>query len=241
MQEKKIYHITVGNFAANCWIYPLDNVPKNGQPDGLTPCAVIDPGDEGGRIIAFLDQHKLFPFYIILTHGHFDHIGAVSALAKEYRRRYGDGGDGGASKSSCVTIAIHTADAEYLGPEAYSAHNRSIKAIFGNSVNIETLLELPPSPDILLNEGDTIGPFTVLHLPGHTPGSIALWDEKAGVLFSGDTLFCGGYGRTDLPGGDEKQLYASLMRLFGMDGNIQVYPGHDEISTIGRETRDFQM
>jgi hydroxyacylglutathione hydrolase len=262
MQEKKIHHIMVGNLATNCWIYPLDNVPGNGQPDGLTPCAVIDPGEEGGRIIAFLDQHKLFPAYIILTHGHFDHIGAVSAVAKEYRRRYGDGA------SSRVTIAIHAADAEYLGPDAYSAHNRSIKAIFGNSLNIETLLtngessrpclhgydraseepkgvspllEPQPGPDRLLQEGDTIGPFTVLHLPGHTPGSIALWDEKAEVLFTGDVLFCGGYGRTDLPGGNSKMLYASLMRLFAMNGGIQVYPGHDGITTIGQEARDFQM
>jgi len=234
MQEKKIYHIIVGNLAVNCWIYPLDNVSENGQPVGLTPCAVIDPGEEGGRIIAFLDQHKLFPAYIILTHGHFDHIGAVSALAKEYRSRYG-----GAEKN--VTIAIHAADAEYLGPDAFAAHNRSIKAVLGDSINIETLIEPQPGPDKLLQEGDTLGPFTVLHLPGHSPGSIALWDEKAGVMFTGDTLFCGGYGRTDLPGGNDKQLLASLMRLFAMNGDIQVFPGHDGISTIGQESRDFQM
>jgi len=69
MQEKKIYHITVGNLATNCWIYPLDKEAENEQPAGLISCAVIDPGEEGGRIIAFLDQHKLFPSYIILTHG----------------------------------------------------------------------------------------------------------------------------------------------------------------------------
>jgi len=233
MQEKKIYHIIVGDLATNCWIYQLDNVSGNVQLAGLTPCVVIDPGEEGGRIIAFLDQHKLFPAYIILTHGHFDHIGAVSVLAKEYRSR------GGAENS--VTIAIHTADAEYLGPDAYSIHNRGINAVFGNSVNTETLLELQPGPDTLLQEGDVIGPFTVLHLPGHTPGSIALWDKKTGVLFTGDTLFCGGYGRTDLPGGNSKLLYASLMRLLKMNGDIQVYPGHDGITTIGQEARDFQM
>jgi glyoxylase-like metal-dependent hydrolase (beta-lactamase superfamily II) len=235
MQEKKIHHIIVGNLATNCWIYPLHNVTENGQPDGFNPCVVIDPGEEGGRIIAFLDQLKLFPSYIILTHGHFDHIGAVSDLAKEYHRRYGD------TASSCVKIAIHAADAEYLGPDAYSAHRRSIKAVFGNSVNIDTLLEPQPGPDQFLKEGDTLGPLTVLHLPGHTPGSIALWDEKAGVLFTGDTLFCGGYGRTDLPGGNSKLLYASLMRLFAMNGDIHVYPGHDGITTIGQEARDFQM
>ena len=234
MQEKKIHQLIVGNLATNCWIYPLDT-PVNGLPAGFNPCAVIDPGEEGGRIIALLDQLKLFPSYIILTHGHFDHIGAVSALAKEYRGRYGD------TASSGVTIAIHEAEAEYLGPEAYSAHTRSLKAVFGNSVKVEMLLDPQPSPDKLLKEGDTLGPFTVLHLPGHSPGSIALWDEKAGVLFSGDTLFCDGYGRTDLPGGDSNLLLASLMRLFAMNGDIQVYPGHDGITTIGQEARDFQM
>jgi len=226
MQEKKIHYLIVGNFATNCWIYPLDNAAGNGQPDGFEPCAVIDPGDEGPRIIAFLDQHKLFPSYIILTHGHFDHIGAVSVLAKEYRGRGGD---------KNVTIAIHAADAEYLGPDSSAIHKRGLKTIFGDSAFIDGLLEPQPGPDMLLNEGDAIGPFTVLHLPGHTPGSIALWDEKAGVLFSGDTLFCGGYGRTDLPGGNSKLLHASLTRLFAMDGDIQVYPGHDGITTIGDE------
>jgi len=236
MQEKKIHQIIVGNLATNCWIYQLDNVSGNGQPSGFAPCAVIDPGEEGGRIIALLDQLKLFPSYIILTHGHFDHIGAVSVLAKEYRSRCGN-----TAASSGVTIAIHEADAEYLGPDAYSVHNRGIKAIFGNSVNIEMFLEPQPSPDKLLKEGDTLGPLTVLHLPGHSPGSIALWDEKAGIMFTGDTLFCDGYGRTDLPGGNSKLLLASLMRLFAMNGDIQAYPGHDGITTIGQEARDFQM
>jgi len=232
MQEKKIYHLIVGNFATNCWIYPLDIVTENGQPDGFAPCAVIDPGEEGGRIIALLDQHKFFPSYIILTHGHFDHMGAVSILAKEYRSR---------STEESVKIAIHAADAEYLGPDAPSVHSRSIKAAFGNSAKIKTLLEPQPVPDMLLQEGNTIGPFTVLHLPGHTPGSIALWEQKAGVLFTGDTLFCGGYGRTDLPGGNSKLLHASLKRLFRMNGDIQVYPGHDGITTIGQEARDIHV
>jgi glyoxylase-like metal-dependent hydrolase (beta-lactamase superfamily II) len=219
MQEK-IHHITVGGIATNCWVYPLDKNDANGLPAGFSPCAVIDPGDEGSRIIAFLNQLKLFPQYILLTHGHFDHIGAVPALAAQY---------GGAE------IAIHAADAEYLGPDSYPVHHLSISAATGDSAYIDALWENMPMPNRTLAEGDEVGPFTVLHLPGHTPGSIGLWDKKAGVLFSGDTLFCGNYGRTDLPGGSSAQLFASLQRLLAMDGSIQVYPGHGPATLLGRE------
>jgi len=216
MQEKKIHKIIVSDFATNCWVYPLGSA--DGTPGG--ECAVIDPGGESGRIIAFLNQHQLVPRYILLTHGHFDHIGAVAALAAQYNG---------------AEIAIHTADAEYLGPEAYPVHCLSINAVAGDTAYIDALWKDLPPPDKRLAEGEKIGPFTVLHLPGHTPGSIGLWDEAAGVLFSGDTLFYGNYGRTDLPGGDTAQLFASLKRLFAMDGGIKVYPGHGPATSIGRE------
>ena len=214
---QKIHNITVGPVATNCWIYPLERQPGH--------CAVIDPGDEGGRIIAFLDQLKLFPAYILLTHGHFDHINALPDLVEEYRSR------------GSLEIAIHDADAIYLGPDSPSVHYRSYMAVFGNpSAYMEYWKTMPP-PDRTFAEGDSIGPFTVLHLPGHTPGSVGLWDREAGVLFSGDTLFRSGYGRTDLPGGSEEQLFASLKRLFAMDGGIQVYPGHGSATTMGREAQ----
>ena len=212
---QKIHNIIVGPIGTNCWIYPLE-----GQPGC---CAIIDPGDEGSRIIAFLDQLKLFPAYILLTHGHFDHINALPFLAAEYRSR------------GSLEIAIHGADAAYLGPDCPAVHHRSYMAVVGNpSMYMEHWKTMPP-PDRTLAEGDSVGPLTVLHLPGHTAGSIALWDKAAGVLFTGDTLFCAGYGRTDLPGGSEEQLFASLKRLFAMDGGIQVYPGHGPATTIERE------
>jgi len=210
----KIERLTVGRLATNCWLYPL----------GEKEAAVIDPGDEAELIISALKKLDLLPSYILLTHGHFDHIAAVPELA---------------ALECKPKIAIHRLDSQYLGKDSYAAHSISIKAAMGDASFIDVFLpagkrELP-APDILLEEGDTIGPLTVMHLPGHTPGSAAFWDKDEGIIFSGDTLFKNGCGRTDLPGGNEIDISRSLRRLFKMDGNIRVYPGHDEITTISRE------
>jgi glyoxylase-like metal-dependent hydrolase (beta-lactamase superfamily II) len=211
MQEKSLTHITVGDIATNCWFYPL-----NGGE-----CALIDPGAEPDRILARLKALKLTPAYILLTHGHFDHIAALPRLAAAFT----------------PAIAIHREDAEYLGPGSYHVHCRSFTAAAGNAAYVDALWEDMPSPTVVLSEGDTIGPFRVLHLPGHTPGSVAFYDEAAKVLFSGDTLFRGDYGRTDLPGGDTAKIMESLKRLFAMDKDIRVYPGHGPATTIGDETQ----
>jgi glyoxylase-like metal-dependent hydrolase (beta-lactamase superfamily II) len=212
MPEKKITRLVVGPIATNCWIYQIDE--KN--------AAVIDPGDEADAIISALKKLDLSPVFILLTHGHFDHIAALPELAAAF-------------SSPKPQIAIHCLDAEYLGPEAYKIHSVSIKAAMGGSSFFGAFGNNLPPPDILLEEGATIGPFTVLHLPGHTPGSCAFWDKEAGILFSGDTLFEAGYGRTDLPGGNDEQMIASLRRLFAMDANIQVFPGHGGATTIEQE------
>jgi glyoxylase-like metal-dependent hydrolase (beta-lactamase superfamily II) len=110
-------------------------------------------------------------------------------------------------------------------------------AAAGDDLYVKSLWKPMPEADVLLTDGGTIGPFKVIHLPGHTPGSVAYYDEEAGVLFSGDTLFRGDYGRTDLPGGDFGKLESSLRRLFAMDGNITVCPGHGPATTIGVEAK----
>lgn len=226
MQEKSIAHITVGDIATNCWIYPLaKNESPAETPAGLNPCALIDPGGEAERIIARLDNLNFVPVYILLTHGHFDHIAALPSIAAHYRQ------DG----RQHPQIAVHEADAGYLGSGSYEAHCRCFAAAGGGAAYIDAYWEDMPPPDSTLAEGAVIGPFTVLHIPGHTPGSIALWDKKAGALFSGDTLFYRGYGRTDLPGGSEAALRASLERLFALDAGIAVYPGHGPATTIGKE------
>ena len=238
MQEKNINHLVVGDIATNCWIYPLDtdeSLKNTGGaapaplPDGFQYCALIDPGAEGERIIARLNQLKLVPRFILLTHGHFDHIGAVPAIAAAY------GGPG----STGPLIAIHQGYGEYLGSGSFGVHCRSFTAAAGSAAYIEALWEDMPPPCRTLAEGDRVGPFTVLHLPGHTPGSVGFWDAVAQVLFSGDTLFQGDYGRTDLPGGDETALFASLRRLCAMDGGTRVFPGHGPVTCIAAEARSL--
>ena len=208
-----------GAIATNCWIYAWDT-----QGQGTGECAVIDPGADAEHIISRLERLKLRPRYILLTHGHFDHIAALPALAAAYR-------DGP------LTIAIHRDDRDYLGAGARQIHRRSFAVAAGNAAYVDALWEDMPEADELLDEGSVIGPFTVLHLPGHTPGSAAFYDKNARVLFSGDTLFQDGFGRTDLPGGSWPQLQQSLLRLFAMDRDIGVYPGHGGTTTIGEEAR----
>ena len=213
---KKIDSIVVGDIGTNCWLYALEDEP---DISGKQFCAVIDPGDEAARIIDRLKALSWFPRYVFLTHGHFDHLAGLPDLLEQYS----------------ITIGIHRLDADYLGKNALAVHRKSIRAAGGDPAFVDTLWKPLPDADILFEEGDTAGPFKILHVPGHSRGSVCFYDEKAGVLFSGDTLFRANWGRTDLPGGNETQIYQSLARLLSMKKETVVCPGHGPATTIGNE------
>ena len=145
---------------------------------------------------------------IVSTHGHWDHIGDNAAVA----------GHTGAE------IAVHPLDRDRLT----------------NPQPVFAPFEIPPSvPAVDLAEGGLIRfgeiSLRVLHTPGHTEGSVCLMAEDEGLLYSGDTLFAGGWGRVDLPGGDSDAMVASLARLTSLQDSVGVFPGHGQATTIGRE------
>ncbi len=197
-----IEKLEVGPFATNCYI-----VGSEAGGQGM----IIDPGDEAGKILGRVEQLGLDIKYILLTHGHLDHIGALREV----------------KEATGADVAIYANDVATL-------NDRSLSIFMGIPYHPS------PAPDRLLNDGDiiTIGglSFNVIHTPGHTPGSICLLGE--GVLFSGDTLFHYGIGRADFPGGSYEQLMDSIRnRLMVLDDNIEVYPGHGPETTIGAERR----
>jgi glyoxylase-like metal-dependent hydrolase (beta-lactamase superfamily II) len=229
--QNSVETLVVGALATNCYLYPLvSQAPLDDA--SFQPCVVIDPGDEADLILARLDALRWRPRFVLLTHGHFDHLAALPALLSHYTH------DG--EPIPQIEIAIHEADACYLGQVAYQAHAESFTAVAGNSAYVDALWQDMPAPTRLLIEGDRIGSFEVLHLPGHSPGSVAFYDRAAGLMFSGDTLFRDGFGRTDLPGGNERALISSIKRLFTLDGNIVMYSGHGAATTLGAEKSGYR-
>lgn len=151
------------------------------------------------------------PAAILLTHGHFDHMLAVEPIQEK----------------SGATVYIHPADAGMLTAPALSAYDPAAARL-----EHPTKIAYAAYPEKLFG-------FTVLHTPGHTAGSVCLYNEAEKVVFAGDTLFRAGFGRYDLPGGDVHALLDSLRRLFSLPGDTIVYPGHGEYTTIDDERRRY--
>lgn len=178
--------------------------------DGNGHAAVVDPGGDAPRILEKVRSMGATVDVILLTHAHFDHMLGVRELQAE----------------TGAPLFIHEADAPALSDA---------------SLNLMSMVCTPYalSADRLLKDGDAVSvgtdTWTVLHTPGHTRGSACYYGD--GVLVSGDTLFAGSMGRTDLPGGSTEQMVQSLRRLSTLPEDVRVIPGHGEETTIGFERR----
>ena len=186
----KIHTLILGMYQVNCYIVHQEHSDR---------CVVIDPGYMPEKILQFLQERKLTAEAILLTHGHFDHVGGMRTLADALDRPV------------------------YIRPEEYSMPHALTNGDLG-----ETL----PYPDAFSLAGMDI---RVLHTPGHTPGSVCLMIGD--TMFSGDTLFAGSCGRTDLPGGNWATIQNSLNYLKDLPGDYRVFPGHGEETTLSQERK----
>ncbi len=174
---------------------------------------IIDPGGEARKILEVIKQNKLKVIYIINTHAHIDHIGANDIIRE----------------NTGASLLIHSADAYLL---------KDMEMNLSTIMNEERGPLLPPTR--VLEDGDEIKVdqicLQVLHTPGHTPGSICLYVKDR--VFAGDTIFAGGVGRVDLPGGNFTDLQNSIReKLLTLPKEVIVHPGHGPDTTIGKEKK----
>ncbi|MFW9805057.1 MAG: MBL fold metallo-hydrolase [Candidatus Thorarchaeota archaeon] len=198
-----IKRLTVGPLEENSYIV-YDEPTKEAM--------VIDPGDEPGRILEIIKEEGLDVKYLVCTHTHFDHVGALPELKEQTR----------------ATIIMHRDE-----KQVYAAA-KDMAAVWGFKVNDM------PAPDEFIEEGYTLylgeAKFEIIHTPGHSPGSICLHGE--GLLFSGDTVFAGSIGRTDFPGGSIEKMKESFRRVISFPDDTQILSGHGPATTVKREKRE---
>lgn len=196
----RVYPVTLGPLQENAYLVETGEGP-----------VLIDPGDEPEKLFRLFRETGLTPKAILLTHAHFDHVGAVAPLVE------------------ALGLPV------YLHPLDLPLYQRAseVAATFGLS------LPSPPLPVAPLEEGMRLYGLSVWHLPGHSPGHVAFLalDEDPPQLFSGDLLFRGSIGRYDLPGADPEALFRSLRRLLRLPAETRVYPGHGPPTTLGLEAR----
>lgn len=192
--------LTVGDFQENCYLVVNAETRE---------CLIVDPGAEGERIIRAAQEYK--PAAVLLTHAHWDHIGAVDAVCAHFG----------------IPLYVHEADAPKL-----TDSTKNVARQFGYDVTVSTR-------PLMLRGGETLSlagmDIRVLHTPGHSAGSVCyLLPDGQGVL-TGDTLFAHGYGRTDFADGSFHELKESLRALFHLTPRQIAYPGHEEAGTVGRD------
>lgn len=237
-----VSRFTVGPVSTNCYIV---------ADEATRETMVIDPdlrdGLEVEKVLTEIREKNLNVVYIVNTHGHSDHIGGNAAL----------------KKATGASILVHADDAALLpepwkriaesspGPRCFVCGHEDPQIRIAHDLGSATIRCMAcgfsfefiasPVPDRLLHDGDMIDigeiGFRVMHMPGHSPGQICLYSEPRRVLFTGDVLFQGSIGRTDLPGSSEQHMARSLHKLAGLPDDVAVYPGHGEPTTIGAEKR----
>lgn len=199
----KIKRFEVGPLLVNCYLV-YDEKTKD--------AFVVDPGDEPDLVLDSIKEEALHVKYIICTHGHFDHIGAVKELKDE----------------TGAQIILHRGDLEI-----YKHSPEVAKQFFGIEI------ESQPEPDKLLENEEMLMLFgkeiKFIHTPGHSPGSICIYFDN--YLLTGDTLFAGSVGRTDLIGGSMEQLLNSLKKIATLPPDTVVLPGHGPKTKIGLEKK----
>ncbi|MBL5766053.1 MBL fold metallo-hydrolase [Heyndrickxia sporothermodurans] len=203
----KWQRIPLGILQTNCYL--LSNENKE--------CIVIDPGEEGEKLQSIINAQKLKPIAILLTHAHFDHIGAVDMIRDTYH----------------IPVYVHKKEAAWLSDPAL---NGSERFMMGKAVRQE------PADHLIDQELKlSIGSFSfdVFETPGHSPGSISFYVKELNVVFSGDALFQNSVGRTDLPGGNHQQLISSIKnKLFALPDVTMVLSGHGPETIIDHEKRN---
>ncbi len=206
----EIYNLYTGSYHSNCYVI-IDS-----DRDGVRHSAVIDPSEDGKDILEFVKKQDARLDFILLTHGHFDHIMSLEPLRT----------------LSNAPVCIHKDDAEMLSDGEKNAYS----LFFGGDMVCR-------APDRLLSDGDKIMlgrcEISVISTPGHSKGSVCFLADD--ILVTGDTLFALGYGRCDLYGGDGKALFASLLSLSKLDPELTIYPGHGKPERLGKALKNINV
>jgi glyoxylase-like metal-dependent hydrolase (beta-lactamase superfamily II) len=226
----KIDRLVLGEFETNCYVVR--------SSDKASECMIIDTGLDAQPLLKFLEDKKLTPVAVVLTHGHIDHIAGVDILRERF---------------PSIAIYIHKLDAELLTdsvgnlsfmmnstlrqssvpPTTTFEGKQASSPQAGGSFSIAPSSHIVDEPDIIEEAGVKL---RVIHTPGHTPGGMCLYAEGENVIFVGDTLFADSVGRTDFPGGNMRQLIEGIkQKLLMLPDETVVYPGHGNRTTIGRE------